>query len=153
LGAEIKCFRQELKSFPSPFFIRRFRIMAGTLTPPRGSETDGIKPTIIGILGGPGSGKGTQCRLMCESFEMEHLSIGDVLRDEIDRRDSPYASIIKENMLAGTVGPKEITISLLHSRMTESIKNETTIFVLDGRFPLHTLTVDMLNYVGQSRIP
>ncbi|KAK2603564.1 hypothetical protein QQS21_004244 [Conoideocrella luteorostrata] len=93
-----------------------------------------IKPIIIGLLGGPGSGKGTQCRLICQSFKIEHFSIGDVLRKELHRRESPYATIIRQHMLAGTVGPKELTIALLHSCIKESIQNGAVAFVLDG-FP------------------
>jgi len=35
---------------------------------------------IIGMLGGPGSGKKTQCRLLSEKFDLVHIGIGDVLR-------------------------------------------------------------------------
>lgn len=35
------------------------------------------------LLGGPGSGKGTQCLKIAETFKFEHLSAGDLLREEI----------------------------------------------------------------------
>jgi len=34
-------------------------------------------------LGGPGSGKGTQCEKIVETFGLQHLSAGDLLRREI----------------------------------------------------------------------
>lgn len=39
---------------------------------------------VIFVLGGPGSGKGTQCQLLanCESLGFAHLSAGDLLRAE-----------------------------------------------------------------------
>ena len=40
------------------------------------------KPTVIFILGGPGSGKGTQCELICKHYKFHHLSAGDLLRAE-----------------------------------------------------------------------
>lgn len=38
------------------------------------------KPQVIFILGGPGSGKGTQCAEMVEKFGFNHYSTGDLLR-------------------------------------------------------------------------
>ena len=35
------------------------------------------------VLGGPGSGKGTQCEKIVETFGFKHLSAGDLLRREI----------------------------------------------------------------------
>jgi UMP-CMP kinase len=39
-----------------------------------------IKATVVFILGGPGSGKGTQSALIQEKFKFNHLSAGDLLR-------------------------------------------------------------------------
>ena len=38
------------------------------------------KPKIIFILGGPGSGKGTQCEDMINKYNFVHYSTGDLLR-------------------------------------------------------------------------
>jgi UMP-CMP kinase len=40
-------------------------------------------PFITFVLGGPGSGKGTQCEKIVETFGLQHLSAGDLLRREI----------------------------------------------------------------------
>ncbi|KAL5134322.1 UMP-CMP kinase 3 [Glycine soja] len=40
-------------------------------------------PTVVFVLGGPGSGKGTQCANIVENFGYTHLSAGDLLRAEI----------------------------------------------------------------------
>lgn len=40
-----------------------------------------VKPLVIFILGGPGSGKGTQCSLIRDRFKFIHLSAGDLLRE------------------------------------------------------------------------
>lgn len=40
------------------------------------------KPIVIFILGGPGSGKGTQSKLIEREFEFHHMSAGDLLREE-----------------------------------------------------------------------
>ncbi|KAI3436967.1 adenylate kinase [Psidium guajava] len=41
------------------------------------------KPTVVFVLGGPGSGKGTQCANIVQHFGFTHLSAGDLLRAEI----------------------------------------------------------------------
>lgn len=38
--------------------------------------SDKSKPKILFVLGGPGSGKGTQCDIMREKYEFMHFSIG-----------------------------------------------------------------------------
>ena len=35
------------------------------------------------VVGGPGSGKGTQCERLVERYGMVHLSAGDLLRAEV----------------------------------------------------------------------
>lgn len=40
---------------------------------------------IIFVLGGPGSGKGTQCALISKQYNFAHLSAGDILRSEVSK--------------------------------------------------------------------
>jgi len=35
------------------------------------------------LIGGPGSGKGTQCARIVDTYGFTHLSAGDLLRNEI----------------------------------------------------------------------
>lgn len=93
-------------------------------------ESDKLK--VIGVLGGPGSGKGTQCQWLARTFKVQHISIGDVLRAEMNRPQSPHAAIIRQNMLSGTVGPKEVTVGILKSHILRSMQEGTYVFVLDG---------------------
>lgn len=37
----------------------------------------------VAFVGGPGSGKGTQCDKIVEKYGFTHLSTGDLLRDEV----------------------------------------------------------------------
>jgi pantothenate kinase-related protein Tda10 len=41
------------------------------------------KPQVVFFLGGPGSGKGTQSALINKKFGFQHLSAGDLLREEV----------------------------------------------------------------------
>lgn len=41
------------------------------------------KPVVIFVLGGPGSGKGTQCSNLVREFGFVHLSAGELLREEV----------------------------------------------------------------------
>ena len=42
-----------------------------------------INVPIIWVLGGPGSGKGTQCEKIVAKYGFTHLSSGDLLRNEV----------------------------------------------------------------------
>lgn len=45
-----------------------------------------LKVPVIWVLGGPGSGKGTQCEKIIEKYGFTHLSSGDLLRDEVESK-------------------------------------------------------------------
>ncbi|KAG0462222.1 hypothetical protein HPP92_020698 [Vanilla planifolia] len=51
-----------------------------------------LRPFITFVLGGPGSGKGTQCAKIAETFGFVHLSAGELLRKEIlsNSENGPY---------------------------------------------------------------
>lgn len=42
-------------------------------------------PKIIFVLGGPASGKGTQCAKIVEDFGFTHMSVGDLMRQEVTK--------------------------------------------------------------------
>ena len=42
-------------------------------------------PKIIFVLGGPASGKGTQCERIVQEFGFTHISTGDLMREEMAR--------------------------------------------------------------------
>lgn len=43
------------------------------------------KHRVLFVLGGPGSGKGTQCENMKNRFGYVHFSTGDLLREEVKK--------------------------------------------------------------------
>ena len=83
-----------------------------------------------------GAGKGTQCELLIENYPCHHLSAGQLLRDEAQKKDgsSEHAELIKECLVAGKIVPVEISLSLLQNAMREAEGNDSLIFLIDG-FP------------------
>lgn len=77
----------------------------------------------VSVLGGPRSGKGTQCTQLQDMFLSAHFSVGDLLRAEAVKLDSPYREIIEENMRLGRAGPKEITVGTLAKNITQALEN------------------------------
>jgi len=98
-----------------------------------------IPPVIILVLGGPGSGKGTQCELICEKFNFKHLSTGDLLRAEVKAK-SAIGVKCQKIMQNGELVPASITVNLLLNAMKESTGNR---FLLDG-FPRSLEQTQML---------
>lgn len=45
-----------------------------------------MKPIVLFVLGGPGSGKGTQCARIIKEYGFVHLSAGDLLREEVKKK-------------------------------------------------------------------
>jgi pyrimidine 5'-nucleotidase len=85
---------------------------------------------MVAVLGGPGSGKGTQCeRILREFPNIAHLSAGDLLREEQKDPTSTHGATILHHIREGTLVPHEITMSLLLNAMRNSDK---TVFLIDG---------------------
>ncbi|EKX52786.1 hypothetical protein GUITHDRAFT_60061, partial [Guillardia theta CCMP2712] len=88
---------------------------------------------VVFILGGPGSGKGTQCgKLTAEFRRMRHLSAGDLLREERKSATS-QGEMIDQYMKEGRIIPVEITARLLKQAIDKD-KHRFDVFLIDG-FP------------------
>lgn len=70
------------------------------------------KPEIVFVLGGPGSGKGTQCAKLVEKYNFVHLSAGDLLRAERNS-GSEVATLINDYIKEGAIVPVAITVNLI----------------------------------------
>ncbi|KAF2863548.1 UMP-CMP kinase [Piedraia hortae CBS 480.64] len=89
---------------------------------------------VIFVLGGPGSGKGTQCHNIVRDYGFRHLSAGDLLREEQDRPGSEFGDMIKTYIKEGQIVPMEVTIQLLENAMNSTIESGGRKFLIDG-FP------------------
>lgn len=88
-----------------------------------------MKSYKIIILGPPGSGKGTQAKLIAERYNIEHISTGDIFRAK-KNEDSDLGRKIKELIDNGQYVPDDITIKIVEEKIT----NMKTGYILDG-FP------------------
>ncbi len=85
----------------------------------------------IVITGKPGSGKGTQARLLSQKFGLEHLSSGEILRREISE-GTPLGKKVEEYVRRGEIGPGELIARAVLNHMEK--KGAGGNYVLDG-FP------------------
>jgi len=96
---------------------------------------DPTKVTVVYILGGPGSGKGTQSANLVRDYGFVHLSAGDLLREEQDKEGSEYGQLIKDYIKDGKIVPMEITVKLLENAIRSKMSKDTADkFMIDG-FP------------------
>jgi len=88
------------------------------------------KVPIIWVLGGPGSGKGTQCERLIKRYGFQHLSSGDLLRDEV-ASGSDKGKELNEMMKNGVLVPRAVVLDLIKAAM---LKNLATAkgFLIDG---------------------
>ena len=105
------------------------------------------KKQIIYVLGGPGSGKGTQTSWIAEKYGLGYLSTGDILRSataegkekvEDLQKIAPegqdpleFAETLRNKMKSGDLVDDDIVISLVKSSIESSDKE---YFLVDG-FP------------------
>lgn len=89
------------------------------------------KPVVIFVLGGPGSGKGTNCARIVQDYGFVHLSAGDLLREEM-ASGSPHGEMIKTMIKEGKIVPSEVTVTLLENAMEKA--RPLRKFLIDG-FP------------------
>lgn len=97
---------------------------------------DAVK--IVFLLGGPGSGKGTVAEKIVETFGFQHISTGDLLRDEV-KAGTPLGKEVEKIMASGGLVPVDLTMDLLKAAMEKALQAEKkpSGFLIDG-FPRET---------------
>jgi len=83
------------------------------------------------IMGPPGSGKGTQGKLIAEKYHIPQISTGDILREAV-RHGSALGLKAKAYMVRGELVPDEVVIEIIQERVEQ--RNCERGFLLDG-FP------------------
>ena len=82
------------------------------------------------LLGPPGSGKGTQARLLVEEMGIVHISTGEILRRAVAER-TPLGLEAERLLSAGQLVPDRVMIELIRGRIGSGVPGG---FLLDG-FP------------------
>ncbi|CAA9986286.1 UMP-CMP kinase, putative [Plasmodium knowlesi strain H] len=85
------------------------------------------QPFVIFMLGGPGSGKGTQCKLIQDKFDFVHISAGDCLREylikcEKGEVDTKHQDVVEDCINNGKIAPVKITLELMKIKMENEIE-------------------------------
>lgn len=83
------------------------------------------------LFGPPGSGKGTQSEQIVKSYQLQHISTGDLLRDEVSRH-TPLGIEAKKYMDQGMLVPDEVVIGMISGKIDDAPSARG--FVFDG-FP------------------
>jgi len=95
----------------------------------------------IVMLGAPGSGKGTQAKLLVEKYKLPQISTGDMLREAV-AEGSPLGRQAKAAMDAGQLVSDEIVLSIIQERVTRPDARKG--FILDG-FPRNLQQAEALD--------
>lgn len=83
----------------------------------------------IVLLGPPGAGKGTISELLIERLSLTHISVGDILRQNI-KDNTELGKIASDYMSKGNLVPNEIIIAIVKDRLSKS--DCQTQYLLDG---------------------
>ena len=83
------------------------------------------------LLGAPGSGKGTQAKLLMETHQVPQVSTGDLLREAI-RNKTTLGKQARAAMESGQLVPNEVVLGIISNRLEDADTERG--FILDG-FP------------------
>lgn len=116
-----------------PLAATREQIKALQPPPPvRLLPTEVTHPALdLVLLGGPGSGKGTQAEHLCREFHLPHISTGDLFRENL-KHGTDLGRLAKSFMDRGDLVPDSVTEGMVEHRLAEP--DTRNGFLLDG-FP------------------
>ena len=83
----------------------------------------------IVFFGPPGAGKGTQCTFLVDRYELIHISVGNLLREEVER-GSALGQKVRNYINEGEFVPHEIIVQLVGEKM--EAHRDAKGFLFDG---------------------
>jgi adenylate kinase len=83
------------------------------------------------LMGPPGSGKGTQAKILAGDPGWVHLSTGDLFREHV-RKGTDLGTLADRHMSKGEYVPDDVTVGMVRDRMREIGADDRVVF--DG-FP------------------
>jgi adenylate kinase len=96
--------------------------------------------TYIVLLGPPGVGKGTQAKVIAETTGLQHISSGDLFRENI-KNSTELGTLAQSFMTKGELVPDDVTIGMIRDRISRPDCKACAL--LDG-FPRTTPQADAL---------
>lgn len=104
------------------------------------AKTDSFKPLVLVILGPPGSGKGTQSRVIVDEYNVNYIATGNLIR-ELRVLETPLGKKVKENYDKGIPQPDEIVIEAVKDKLATLDLSKGILF---DTFPLSVGQADAL---------
>jgi adenylate kinases len=86
---------------------------------------------VVILFGPPGSGKGTQSKMIAEEMGIPHIATGDIMRQAISE-GTELGQKVREFVGRGLLVPDEIVIQIIEERLKKDDSKKG--FILDG-FP------------------
>jgi len=86
---------------------------------------------VLFVVGGPGSGKGTQCTRLINKFNLTHICSGDLLRDEV-ASGSQLGKSLALTMKRGDLVGLETVLTLIRNAMVKAALAGSDGFLIDG---------------------
>lgn len=84
---------------------------------------------IIVLVGPPGSGKGTQSEMLMADYSAEHISVGDILREEV-KKESELGLKIKDIIEKGDLLGDNDVFDVVKQRLEHPL--DVQFIILDG---------------------
>lgn len=97
------------------------------------------------FLGPPGAGKGTQAMILSESYQIPHISTGDILRAAV-KAETTLGIKARSYIDQGELVPDDLILDLIKERLSQSDTQEG--WILDG-FPRNVSQASFLEKLLQ----
>jgi adenylate kinase len=109
----------------------------------------GTRPAVLAVVlfGSPGSGKGTQSKLLAEAERIPQISTGDMLRAHV-RQGNSVGTAVASKLKAGILVKDEVVNSLVEERLAQP--DTARGFILDG-YPRTAAQAEKLCGILESR--
>src|SRR5262245_51078655 len=101
------------------------------------------------LFGSPGSGKGTQAKLLSSCLRVPHISTGDMLRERTHRGNS-IGTAVAATMQAGSLVADDVVDRMVEQRLAEP--DCKTGFILDGHPRTQQQAVFLTGWMDQRSI-
>ncbi|MDR3224042.1 MAG: nucleoside monophosphate kinase [Holosporales bacterium] len=87
-------------------------------------------PKVLIVVGPPGSGKGYLADFFVRNYQCGHISAGDLLREEVNKK-TPIGISIEDTIRQGKPVANEVMHSLLRAKIIEGME-KYSLLIIDG---------------------